>query len=200
MASTGYRLLGPRTGVRHVRREDHAEIAALVQASADMLQRWLGARDHTVAAFERQLARFEQPTHEGFVVCLRDTGEIVGGVNINNIVRGSLRSGTLGYTAYASTTGRGYMTEGLGLVVRIAFDQLALHRLEANIQPDNTASLNLVRRLGFQREGYSAEFQLINGEWRDHERWAITATGTRACPMGRRDAAPTHRTGPRARR
>ncbi len=67
------------------------------------------------------------------------------------------------------------MTEGLGLVVRVAFDQLQLHRLEANIQPDNTSSLNLVRRLGFRREGYSTAFQFINGKWRDHERWAITA-------------------------
>lgn len=48
------------------------------------------------------------------------------------------------------------------------------HRLEANIQPDNTSSLNLVKRLDFQREGYSPAFQFTNGEWRDHERWAIT--------------------------
>ncbi|WJV50924.1 GNAT family N-acetyltransferase [Streptomyces flavofungini] len=175
MPSTEHRLQGPRVAIRRVRREDYAEIAALTRASADMLDRWLGARENTAAAFEQRLARFEEPTHEGFVVCLRATGEIVGGVNVNNIVRGSLQSGTLGYTAYASTTGHGYMTEGLGLVVRIAFGPMELHRLEANIQPDNTASLNLVRRLGFRREGYSAAFQFVNGAWRDHERWALTA-------------------------
>lgn len=105
----------------------------------------------------------------------RSTGAIVGGVNINNIVRGTLQSGTLGYTAYASTTGHGYMAEGLGLLIQHAFGELGLHRLEANIQPDNTQSLALVKRLGFEREGYSTAFQFINGEWRDHERWAITA-------------------------
>lgn len=114
------------------------------------------------------------------MVCLRETGAIVGGANINNIVRGALQSGTLGYTAYASTTGRGYMTEGLGLVLQHAFHEMQLHRLEANIQPDNVSSLKLVKRLGFQAEGYSPAFQLINGEWRDHERWAITAEALRA--------------------
>jgi ribosomal-protein-alanine N-acetyltransferase len=143
-----------------------------------MLQRWLSARESTLEAFESYLERFEQPAYVGFVICLRKTGAIVGGININNIVRGTIQSGTLGYTAYASTTGRGYMTEGLGLVLQLAFGQLALHRLEANIQPENTPSLRLVKRLGFRREGYSTGFQYIDGAWRDHERWAVTAEMT----------------------
>ncbi|MGW6055467.1 GNAT family N-acetyltransferase [Streptomyces sp. NPDC055189] len=175
MAHSNYLLRGPRVAIRRIARHDYAEITTLAAASAETHRRWLGTHEHTPEAFERRLQRFEQPTHDGFVICLHSTGEIVGGVNINNIVRGALQSGTLGYTAYASTTGRGYMTEGLGLVVRLAFDQLELHRLEANIQPANTSSLNLVKRLGFRQEGYSTAFQLINGEWRDHERWAITA-------------------------
>lgn len=147
----------------------------MARDSAKMLQRWLGARDQTEEAFGSYLEQLEQPTHEGFVVCLRSTGEIVGGVNINNIVRGTLQSGSLGYTAYASTAGHGYMTEGLRPVLQHGFDKLELHRLEANIQPDNTPSLNLVKRLGFRHEGYLPAFQFINGVWRDHERWAITA-------------------------
>ncbi|MFG2526168.1 GNAT family N-acetyltransferase [Streptomyces sp. NPDC048527] len=67
------------------------------------------------------------------------------------------------------------MTEGLDLVIRFAFADLGLHRLEANIQPANTASLKLVARLGFRREGHSPSFQLIDGVWQDHERWAITS-------------------------
>ncbi|MEU9126296.1 GNAT family N-acetyltransferase [Streptomyces sp. NPDC048506] len=175
MATTSSLLQGPRVAIRHVRRQDYDELTVLAQESAEMLRRWLGTRENTVEAFESYLARFEQPAHEGFVICLRSTGAIVGGVNINNIIRGTLQTGTLGYTSYVSTTGHGYMTEGLGLVVQFAFGQLDLHRLEANIQPDNAASLNLVKRLGFQHEGYSTAFQYINGAWRDHERWAITA-------------------------
>ena len=65
------------------------------------------------------------------------------------------------------------MTEGLTLVIGKAFGALGLHRLEANVQPDNDASIRLVRRLGFRREGYSPRYLKINGRWRDHERWAI---------------------------
>ncbi|MFI7638542.1 GNAT family N-acetyltransferase [Nonomuraea sp. NPDC049400] len=84
--------------------------------------------------------------------------------------RGTRQDGTLGYCAYASTTGRGYLTEGLRLLVRYAFGELGLHRIEANIQPANAPSLSLIKRVGFQREGYSANFQFIDGAWRDHER------------------------------
>ncbi|MFJ7786643.1 GNAT family N-acetyltransferase [Streptomyces albidoflavus] len=185
MATNTYLLQGPRVAIRHIERDDYTEVSGLQRESAEMLSRWLGVREATIEAFEGSLERLKQPTHEGFVICQRDTGAIVGGVNINNIVRGSLQCGTLGYTSYASTTGRGYMTEGLGLVLQFAFNQLELHRLEANVQPDNTPSLNLVKRLGFQREGYSAAFQFVNGEWRDHERWAITADAAADHPIER---------------
>jgi len=68
---------------------------------------------------------------------------------------------------------RGYMSEGLGLILRYAFKQLKLHRLEANIQPRNRASIALVKRAGFVREGYSKRYLKVCGQWRDHERWAI---------------------------
>ncbi|MFC7466962.1 GNAT family N-acetyltransferase [Actinomadura keratinilytica] len=79
----------------------------------------------------------------------------------------------LGFTAYAATTGRGYLTEGLGLVIRHAFGPMGLHRREADIQPGNTRSLALVRRLGFRYEGFSPAFQVIDREWRDHQRRAL---------------------------
>jgi [ribosomal protein S5]-alanine N-acetyltransferase len=71
------------------------------------------------------------------------------------------------------------MAEGLSLVLDDAFRRRRLHRLEANIQPGNTPSIRLVRRLGFRREGYSARYLRIAGRWRDHERWAILADGYR---------------------
>lgn len=89
---TGYLSQGRRVAIRHVCRQDYDELTALAQDSAEMLHRWLGARDNTVEAFESHLERFEQSTHVGFVICLRDTGAIVGGVNINNVVRGALRN------------------------------------------------------------------------------------------------------------
>ncbi len=71
------------------------------------------------------------------------------------------------------------MREGIGLVLRHAFGTLGLHRLEANIQPDNARSLTLVEEAGFRLEGYSPRYLKINGRWRDHERWAILAEDVR---------------------
>lgn len=113
----------------------------------------------------------------GYLICRRDSGEIVGVVNISEIVRGAFRSGYLGYYAFRPFERSGLMTEGLSLVIGQAFRRLDLHRLEANIQPGNEASIRLVRRLGFRREGYSPRYLKIEGRWRDHERWAILADG-----------------------
>lgn len=111
-----------------------------------------------------------------FLVCRRDTDQITGVINLTNVVMGALRSGYLGYYALAGQERRGYMREGLRAVIVHAFRTLKLHRLEANIQPDNRASLALARSCGFRQEGYSPRYLKIGGRWRDHERWAILAS------------------------
>jgi ribosomal-protein-alanine N-acetyltransferase len=128
----------------------------------------------TEKAFDKSLERLGSKANVGYWV-LSESGELAGVININEIVRGSFRSGYLGYYAFAPHNGRGYMTTGLRTVVSRAFRQLRLHRLEANIQPDNEASRRLVKRLGFKLEGYSPRYLKIAGQWRDHERWAVTA-------------------------
>jgi ribosomal-protein-alanine N-acetyltransferase len=109
-----------------------------------------------------------------------------------------LQSGYLGYYAFAPHQRQGLMTEGLALVIDDAFRRLRLHRLEANIQPGNAASLRLVRRLGFRREGYSRRYLAIRGRWRDHERWAILAEewGDGRCPGPFRAPAARERPSP----
>ena len=92
------------------------------------------------------------------------------------VVRGVFRSGYLGYYAVAGFERQGSMRAGLVQVVRHAFKSLELHRLEANIQPDNLASLALVQSCGFSKEGYSPKYLKVGGRWRDHERWAILAS------------------------
>lgn len=151
---------------------------AAVRRSRSLHARWV-APPSTPVAYRAYLRRLRGPAHVGYLVCLRESGELVGVVNVSEIVRGALQSGYLGYYAFRPHAGRGLMAEGLSLVVDDAFRRLRLHRLEANIQPGNVRSIWLARRLGFQREGYSVRYLRILGRWRDHERWAILADGPR---------------------
>ena len=112
---------------------------------------------------------------ESLLVCRRADGAIVGAYNLSHIVYGPLCSAYLGYYAFEPFTDQGYMRDGIRLLLRHAFRTLGLHRVEANIQPGNDASIALVRSAGFQREGYSPRYLKIAGRWRDHERWAILA-------------------------
>ncbi|MCF3102574.1 GNAT family N-acetyltransferase [Streptomyces roseoverticillatus] len=165
---------GPRVAIRPVSPGDGPEFTRLVRASADLHHPWL-SMPATEEDFAAYAATLDGEQRVGLLVCLRETGRAAGFVNINNIVRGRFQCGALGYGAFAPAAGRGLMSEGLGLVVRHAFGPLGLHRLEANIQPGNAASLALVKRNGFRLEGFSPAFLFIDGAWRDHERWAITA-------------------------
>lgn len=116
-----------------------------------------------------------QPDSCGFLVVHRDTDALVGVINITSIALGLLRSADLGYYAFAGFERQGLMREGVSAAIRYAFERLKLHRLEANIQPGNVASLALVRSCGFSKEGFSRRYLKIGGRWRDHERWAILA-------------------------
>ncbi|MFE9763853.1 GNAT family N-acetyltransferase [Streptomyces sp. NPDC005808] len=182
---------GPRVGIRPFTYEDGAEFTARARESKDLHQPWLfpplGAGAY--AAYARRL--IEDPTKAGFLVCElgpspESAGDAPGGraiagfININNIVEGGFLCGALGYGAFAHAAGRGLMSEGLGLVVRHAFGKMGLHRLEINVQPGNAASIALARRCGFRLEGFSPDFIYLDGAWRDHERWAITAEMTRS--------------------
>ena len=160
-----------RVYLRKVRANDRRELVERVIEGESLLTPWISAPS-TLRAFRHYLRRTQRDDHEGLLVCRLDTDAIVGVINLNNIVRGSFLSASLGYYALARHAGQGYMQEGLELAKEYAFRQLGLHRIEANIQPNNKRSINLVKRCGFVREGYSRDFLHIEGAWRDHERWA----------------------------
>jgi [ribosomal protein S5]-alanine N-acetyltransferase len=166
---------GARTFVRRFRLADEAEFVARSRESRELHGPWLSP-PVTPEAYRAYASRvIDDRDRAGYLVCDRSDGSIAGYININNIVQGAFRSGAAGYGAFVHAAGRGLMSEGLGLVLGHAFGPLGLHRVEANIQPRNAPSIALVRRAGFRLEGFSPDFLFIDGAWRDHERWAITA-------------------------
>ncbi len=162
--------MAKRVFIREVSRSDKDEFLALMRCSHGLHEPWISP-PLTDSAFRGYLERARSHDHEGQLICLAKSQTIVGVININNIVRGSFLSASLGYYVGAPYAGQGYMHEGLELVMDYAFNQLGLHRLEANIQPENARSISLVRQCGFEKEGLSKAFLYIAGHWRDHERW-----------------------------
>jgi [ribosomal protein S5]-alanine N-acetyltransferase len=151
---------------------DAAAWCALIAAS----RRFLAGRASTDArpeAYRAYLTRSRSPNAHFRLIWRAADRTLLGSINLSEIVRGTFQSAYLGYYLGAAFAGQGYMSEALALMLREGFGQLRLHRIEANIQPDNPASIALVRRAGFQQEGYSPRYLKLGGRWRDHERWAL---------------------------
>ena len=160
--------------LRHPVNGDWEELLSLVSASRSLHRPWVYPPNNE-QAFHAYVDRASSDRFLGCFVCLRQTGAIVGVANLSEIVRGLFQSAYLGFYGHIAYSGRGLMREALLLLLRHAFRQMKLHRIEANVQPGNGRSLALVRALGFRREGFSPKYLKIGGRWRDHERWALLA-------------------------
>ncbi len=165
---------GPRVTLRAPRADDAAEFLALNRRSR-RFHAGRAAPPRDQSSFREMLTRSRNPRFRCWLIERRVDGAILGAVEIGEIVHGKFRSAYLGYHIGAPFARQGYMREALTIAITRAFRDLRLHRLEANIQPGNTPSIRLAKRLGFSREGYSPRYLKIGGRWRDHERWAILA-------------------------
>jgi ribosomal-protein-alanine N-acetyltransferase len=174
--TTGTRALetGTRVMLRAAAPDDRDEFVDVMRRSRDLHHPWASAATEP-QQFDVLLDRARGDEFEMLLPCRVEDGAITGFFNLSHIVRGALQSAFVGYGAAAPYARQGYMSEGLTLVLRHAFGTLGLHRIEANIQPANEASKALVRSCGFRREGFSPRYLKINGQWRDHERWAALA-------------------------
>jgi [ribosomal protein S5]-alanine N-acetyltransferase len=172
-------LLSVRVLLRSPAEADREPFLAAMRSSEELHRPWI-TDDTTDAYFDRLLARADDERQDVNLLCLIDGGAIVGVINLSEIVRGAFQSAFLSYAAVSGYERQGLMSEGLQLVLERAFDTLALHRLEANIQPGNAASIALVRRAGFTFEGASRRYLHIDGDWRDHEHWVLLAEEWRA--------------------
>lgn len=151
------------------------------QRNREFHRRW--APLHPESWYEREsmlekLVKAETGWKEGtqyrFWYAHKDDPEMmIGHASLSNVVRGSFQSCHLGYSQDVDACGKGYMTEALSAILKFAFTEAALHRVEANVVPANQASLAVLARLGFRQEGKAKRYLKINGDWEDHIRFAI---------------------------
>jgi [ribosomal protein S5]-alanine N-acetyltransferase len=175
-------IVGDGVFLRTPQMTDFTSWSTLREASRDFLTPWeptWPSDDITRAAFRQRMKRYaeEQRTDQAypFFVFQKVNGELVGGVVLANIRRGVAQTGSLGYWVGVRHARHGYMTAALRALIPAAFDVLRLHRLEAACIPTNIASIRLLEKVGFQREGYAREYLCINGVWQDHLLYARLA-------------------------
>jgi [ribosomal protein S5]-alanine N-acetyltransferase len=166
---------GARVALRVLERGDREPFLALARESRELHRPWTYPPERS-DQFDDLYARSRRDDFACLLACpVEEPRAIVGVFTISQIVRGAFQSAYLGYYANQHHAGRGLMREAMEQVLDHAFGPLALHRLEANIQPGNQPSIALARGAGFRLEGFSPRYLLIGGQWRDHERFAITA-------------------------
>ncbi len=161
---------------------DFGAWAALREKSREFLTPWEPTwpdDDLTRGAFRRRLKRYAEDmrTDQGyaFLIVRMSDGALVGGLTLANIRRGVAQAGSLGYWMGLPFIRQGYMAAAVRAIVPFAFGTLRLHRLEAACIPTNTASIKLLEKTGFTREGYAREYLCINGTWQDHLLYARLA-------------------------
>ncbi|NEK85451.1 GNAT family N-acetyltransferase [Blastococcus saxobsidens] len=164
-----------------LRRRDAAEWSRVRLANESWLSPWeptspvpWSAR-HAPAAYRAMRRAVARRARLGTSLpfAVRVDGRLAGQVTVDNIVRGALRSGSLGYWIDRAVAGRGVASLAVALVCDHAFGPVGLHRLQADIRPENLPSQRLVERLGFQREGLLRRYLDIDGAWRDHLAYAL---------------------------
>ena len=178
-------LAGPRVELRPLVADDWDQWRAVRTRSRAWLETWEPAPEPgspdpvtDVVAFRARCGAWERQRQfdaaYGFGIFLR-SGELVGEVSLGSVARGPFQSAYVGYWIDEAHAGHGYVPEAVVLVLRYAFDELTLHRVEAVIVPRNARSRRVAEKLRLRHEGTSAGLLQIRGVWEDHVRYAITA-------------------------
>lgn len=166
---------------------DYEEWVDLRRSSRDFLVPWEPTwpeDDLTRFAFRRRVKRYAQELKNdsayAFFLFRRSDDALVGGITLSNVRRGVAQACSLGYWMGATFAGRGLMTAGVKAITPFVFDTLRLHRLEAACMPSNAASVRVLEKAGFQREGFARRYLCIAGVWQDHLLYAMVSEDRRS--------------------
>ncbi len=161
--------------LRHLKASDEKEFLVNSRRSRRLHQDWVQV-PRSAKAFARYIEDMNTSDDQAFLVTHQDTQAMVGMVELQDIFYGDFQNAYLIYYAFEGQQGHGHMKQAVLQVIAKAFGPLRLHRLEANIQPDNHASIALAKSCGFEYEGLSRQFLRKNGKWKDHQRWSLLNT------------------------
>jgi ribosomal-protein-alanine N-acetyltransferase len=168
-------IAGDGVVLRTPQMSDCSEWIVLREASRDFLVPWeptWPVDDLTRASFRRRIKRYSEDQRGdvayAFFIFRQHDDALLGGLTLSNIRRGCAQAGSLGYWIGAEHARQGYMTAAVGAIVPFAFGTLKLHRVEAACIPANLASIRLLEKTGFTREGFARQYLCINGMWQDH--------------------------------
>lgn len=162
--------------------ETYAEnVDAFFQRNMTYLQPWIAKKPNSYYSLEKQTIRLylqakdfrEQKSARFYLFKKSNSQKIIGNIGLTNIIRGAFWSCHLGYQIEEQEQGKGLMTEALREIVRYAFEDLQLHRIEANVMPRNIASIRVVKKVGFENEGLAKKYLKINKIWEDHYRFVL---------------------------
>jgi len=175
IAEAGPAVAGNGVMLRAPVMSDYTEWTSLREESRDFLVPWeptWPSDDLSRSAFRRRLKRYAEDqrtdTAYAFLIFRSSDNAMVGGITLANLRRGVAQAGSIGYWIGQRFARQGLMTAAVRTLIPMCFDSLRLHRIEAACIPDNTASVRLLEKCGFQREGYAREYLCINGVWADH--------------------------------
>ncbi|WP_421724576.1 GNAT family N-acetyltransferase [Bauldia sp.] len=173
--NTNPTIRGERVLLRVPTLADHPQWAKLREDSRSFLAPWepvWPADDLTRLAFRRRIRRYQREIRNGtgypLFIFSPDGETLLGGLTLSQVQRGVAQSAVLGYWMGLPFAGKGYMSAAVRSLIGFSFDTLQLNRIEAACLPHNTASIRLLERVGFRREGYARRFLCIDGRWQDH--------------------------------
>ena len=168
-------IVGEGVVLRTPQMTDYNDWAALRERSREFLTPWeptWPADDLSRSAFRRRIRRYAEDQRSdlayAFFIFRKSDNVLVGGLTLANIRRGCAQAGSLGYWMGAAYARQGHMTAAVNALLPFAFDTLKLHRVEAACIPANLASVRLLEKTGFKREGFARQYLCINGIWQDH--------------------------------